>query len=65
MPESDREDRILEIRQLLERGEYQVDPAKVAANLVDEHLTPPAAKPDASQPPPAERRASASGGASE
>jgi len=64
MLEKDREDRILEIRQLLDSGEYQIDPGKVAARLVDEHLTPPAAKPDASQPPLA-GRASASGGASE
>jgi hypothetical protein len=65
MPEKDREDRILEIRQLLESGEYQIDPGKVAAHLIDEHLTPPATKPDSSQPPLAERRASASGGSAD
>jgi len=65
MLEKDREDRILEIRQLLDSGEYQIDPGKVAAHLVDEHLTPPAAKPDSPQQPLAERRASARGGASD
>jgi len=61
MPESDREDRILEIRQLLDRGEYQIDPAKVAVRLVDEHVSPPADPADPSPKPLAERRASASG----
>jgi hypothetical protein len=46
---------------LLDRGEYQIDPGKVAARLVDEHLTPPAATPDPSPQTLAGRTASASG----
>jgi anti-sigma28 factor (negative regulator of flagellin synthesis) len=36
MPDTDRETRILELRQLVQKGEYQIDPPAVAAAIVSE-----------------------------
>jgi anti-sigma28 factor (negative regulator of flagellin synthesis) len=36
MPDTDREARILELRQLVQKGEYQIDPRAVAAAIVNE-----------------------------
>jgi Anti-sigma-28 factor, FlgM len=48
MPETDREARILEVKHLIDRGEYQIDPVSIAASVVDEHLTAGNATPDSS-----------------
>jgi hypothetical protein len=34
MPETDREARILELRRLVEKGEYQIDGTQIAAALI-------------------------------
>jgi anti-sigma28 factor (negative regulator of flagellin synthesis) len=34
MTDANREDRILELRRLVQEGEYQIDPPKVAAAIV-------------------------------
>ena len=49
MPETDHELRILQIKQLIDRGEYQIDPARIAASLVDEHLAASDATSDSPQ----------------
>jgi len=36
MPDTDREARIQELRQLVQKGEYQIDPPAVAAAIVSE-----------------------------
>jgi len=45
IPDSDREARVLELRRLVESGQYQVDPQEVAASIIREsektERTPP------------------------
>jgi hypothetical protein len=36
MPETDRESRILELKRLVQTGEYKIEPLEVAANLIRE-----------------------------
>jgi hypothetical protein len=39
MSDANREARILELRHLVEQGEYQINSEQIAARLLDEHLT--------------------------
>jgi hypothetical protein len=39
MADTDREARILELRRQIESGEYQIDNQRLAARLIDEHLS--------------------------
>jgi hypothetical protein len=41
MSDADREARIHELRKLVKQGEYQIDPQRTAARLVDEHVAEP------------------------
>ncbi len=41
MSDTDREARIQELRKLVKQGEYQIDPQRTAARLVDEHISEP------------------------
>jgi len=43
LSDADREVRIQELRQLVKQGEYQIDPQKTAARLLDEHVSERAA----------------------
>jgi hypothetical protein len=37
--DTNREARIQELRKLVKQGEYQIDPQKTAARLLDEHVS--------------------------
>jgi anti-sigma28 factor (negative regulator of flagellin synthesis) len=39
MPDGDREARIIELRRLVQKGEYQIDPVAVAAAIVRDSET--------------------------
>ena len=41
MSDADREVRIQELRKLVKQGEYQIDPQRTAARVVDEHVSEP------------------------
>ena len=55
MPDTDREARIQELRQLVQKGEYQIDPPAVASAIVSE-----AEQTDAAPPPTGASKAAGS-----
>ncbi len=45
MSDPDREARLIELRRLVQSGEYQIDPQEVAASIIRESEKPEAAEP--------------------
>jgi hypothetical protein len=60
MTDTDREARILELRYLVQQGEYQTNPEELAASLVDAHLSSKEPTPEQAKPVESAQEATAS-----
>jgi hypothetical protein len=60
MTDADREARILELRHLVQQGEYQTNPEQIATCLVDAHLSPKQPTPEQAEPVESAHEATAS-----
>jgi hypothetical protein len=60
MTDTDREARILELRYLVQQGEYQTSAEQIAASLVDAHLSPQKPTPEQAEPVESAQQATAS-----